>query len=374
MDNLLIADRDPGEKRQGAGRRILVAMSGGVDSSVAALLLKEAGCDVAGITMCLGFREGSGPVRCGGGDAIDDARRICDRLGIPHHVVDFNAEWEARIVNKFVAEYLRGRTPNPCVDCNRFLKFGALLDLTRAMGYESLATGHYARIERTESGFALCRARDAAKDQTYFLYPIAPADLGSILFPLGDRTKDEVRAAAREASLPVAEKAESQDICFVTEGNYRKFILDRLGRDAAGQPGDIVDRQGRVVGRHQGLPAYTVGQRSGLGISAPTPRYVLTMDVAGNRLVVGEKGDLLASGLWAGDLNLFQVPLPPEAKAGIRYRKRPVPCRLEIRDRRLRVLFSEPQEAVAPGQAVVLYEGDRVLGGGVIEEAIHEND
>ncbi len=185
-------------------------MSGGVDSSVAALLHKEAGCDVAGITMCLGF--GKDPVRtvAAAGMPSTMARRICDRLGIPHHVVDFNADWEARIVNKFVAEYLRGRTPNPCVDCNRFLKFGALLDLTRAMGYESLATGHYARIERTESGFALCRARDAAKDQTYFLYPIAPADLGSILFPLGDRTKDEVRAAAREASLPVAEKAKAR--------------------------------------------------------------------------------------------------------------------------------------------------------------------
>ncbi len=360
-------------KRQEERRRILVAMSGGVDSSVAALLLRDNGYDVAGITMCLGIREAGGPTRCCGGDAIDDARRVCDRLGIPHQVVDFDAEWKARIVDKFVAEYLRGRTPNPCVDCNRFLKFGALLDLTRALGYDGLATGHYARIERTASGFALCRARDAAKAQTYFLYPIAPADLGSILFPLGERTKDEVRTVAREASLPVAEKAESQDICFIPGGNYRKFILDRLGRDRAGQPGDIVDRKGRVVGRHQGLPAYTVGQRSGLGISAPTPRYVLTLDVAGNRLVVGEKRDLLASGLWAGDLNLFQVPLPPEAKVGIRYRKKPVPCRLEIRDLRLRVLFSEPQEAVAPGQAVVLYEGDRVLGGGVIEEAIHEN-
>lgn len=349
---------------------VLVAMSGGVDSSAAAWLLTEAGYGVAGITMCLGLREGDDKTRCCGKEAIDDARRVCDRLKIPHHVVDFASELEKHVIEKFISEYLRGRTPNPCVDCNRFLKFDILLDLARAMGFEYLATGHYARIVGIGGDYHLLKARDESKDQTYFLYPIAAEDLPAILFPLGDMTKSEVRTLARKTGLPVAEKAESQDICFVTNGDYRDFIIHER-HIPPGESGDIVTRDGKVLGRHRGLLFYTIGQRSGLGISAKTPLYVVDMDVAGNRIIVGHKEDLRSGGLWVGELNLLTAQLPEEADAKIRYRKKPARCRMTIENGRLRMLFSEPQESITPGQAVVLYEGDRVLGGGVIEEVIH---
>jgi tRNA-specific 2-thiouridylase len=267
-------------------------------------------------------------------------------------------------------EYSRGRTPNPCIDCNRYLKFGILLAKARALGFDYLATGHYARIDRSDGRTRLLRPKDRMKDQTYFLYPIHPGDLASILFPLGDLLKQEVRSIARKAGLPVAEKAESQDLCFVTRKDYRQFIVDRGGRRSI--EGDIVDGQGNILGRHRGIVFYTIGQRSGLGVSAKTPLYVTGIDPEKNRIVVGQKAQLKARGLVAADLNLFQDRLPGEAEAKIRYRKKPSPCRVFPEGQRLRLIFREEQESITPGQSVVLYRGDAVLGGGVIEEVLHE--
>lgn len=345
----------------------MAAVSGGVDSSVAALLLKEAGYDVTGVTMCLGIREDGDRTRCCGLDAIDDAKHICDQLKIPHFVFDYASEMEERVINKFVAEYSRGRTPNPCIDCNRYLKFGTLLSKTRGIGFDYLATGHYARIEKRQDTWQLLRPKDKAKDQTYFLYPIKAEDLASILFPLGSLTKEEVRVLAKKAGLHVAEKAESQDICFVTQGDYRIFFQQRKVGIAGG---DIVDMTGNVLGKHKGIIYYTIGQRGGLGISAKTPLYVVEIDAAGNRVVVGEKKDLYSTGLIAGDTNFLADELPAEIEAKIRYRKKPAPCIVEKESDKLRVVFKEAQESVTPGQSVVFYADDEVLGGGVIEEVI----
>jgi len=347
----------------------LVAMSGGVDSSVAALLLCEAGYSVTGATMHLGIPTVGDGRRCCIRDATDDARRVCDRLQIPHRVIDLAGDMQKEVIDRFVREYRRGRTPNPCIDCNHHLKFGRLLQTARSGGFDFLATGHYAKIEKTEDRVRLMKARDRTKDQTYFLYSIRREDLPAILFPLADRSKDEVRALARRAGLPVAERAESQDICFVPRKGYRNFIRELAGPS---EPGRIVDVQGRERGRHGGIAFFTVGQRSGLGISAPNPLYVVSVDAESNRVVVGEKKDLLASGLLASEVNLHVERLPPRAEAKIRYRKKASACRIVLKGDVLRIDFEEPQESITPGQAVVLYRGDEVLGGGVIEQAIRE--
>ena len=351
--------------RTAGKKKVLAAMSGGVDSSAAACLLKEAGYDVTGVTMCLGIREDGDRARCCGLDAIDDAKRVCDQLQIPHFVFDFAGEMRERVINKFTAEYLLGRTPNPCIDCNRFLKFGSLLGKARGMGFDYLATGHYARIEKRDNSWRLLRPKDGNKDQTYFLYQIKADDLPSLLFPLGSLNKDEVRILAKKAGLHVAQKAESQDICFVTEGSYGKFFQEQ---NVTAVTGDIVDKTGRILGRHKGIIYYTIGQRGGLGISARTPLYVVEIDVVKNKIVVGEKNDLYSAGLIAGDINLLAAELPGKVEAKIRYRKKPARCTVAREGGRLRVIFEEKQESITPGQAVVLYCGDEVLGGGVIEE------
>ncbi|MDD5711762.1 MAG: tRNA 2-thiouridine(34) synthase MnmA, partial [Smithellaceae bacterium] len=332
-----------------------------------ALLLQREGWTTAGITMCLGVTTAEGDARCCGPDAIEGAKRVCCVLGIPHYVSDFAASLEEEVIGRFVAEYRRGRTPNPCVDCNRYLKFGLLLEKARALGFDYLATGHYATIEGEDDNFMLTRAKDRQKDQTYFLYAIGREDLGSILFPLAPYRKAEVRELAREAKLPAAEKKESQDICFVTEGSYGDFVAGRL-QDI--KPGPIVDLQGRAVGEHRGVVFYTIGQRGGLRISAPEPSYVVAIDVAKNRIVVGKKDDLLSRELIAGDLNLLATDWPSEIAAKIRYRKREAPCTAEFARGKLKLVFTEAQEAITPGQSVVCYDGDRVLGGGIIEEVI----
>ena len=348
-------------------KKVMVAVSGGVDSSVAALLLKEAGYDVTGITMCLGIREKGEATRCCGRDAIDDAKIVCDKLQIPHFVFDFASEMEGRIVNKFIVEYQRGRTPNPCIDCNRYLKFGSLLAKAKVMGFDYLATGHYARIEQQQDTWRLLRPKDSAKDQTYFLYPIKAADLSSLLFPLGSLNKEEVRMLAKKTGLHVAEKAESQDICFVTQGDYRIFFQEK---EIVAAGGDIVDMAGNVLGKHKGIIYYTIGQRGGLGISAKTPLYVVEIDVVRNSVVVGEKKDLYSIGLIADDINILTDYLPNEMQAKIRYRKNPASCLVEKEGDKLRVFFKEAQESITPGQSVVFYAGDEVLGGGVIDEVI----
>lgn len=349
-------------------KKVLVAMSGGVDSSVAAMIMKKEGYDVAGVTMCLGIRDEVERVRCCGPAAVDDAKRVCNRLKIPHYVFDYSGELEEKVIARFVNEYLIGRTPNPCVDCNRYLKFGSLLEKAKALGFDFLATGHYAVIEKNDGRFFLKKPRDRRKDQTYFLYPIPNDDLRSILFPLASLTKDEVRKMATEATLPVAQKLESQDICFVTQKNYRAFLLERV-QDL--KPGLVLDVQGNVLGNHRGIVFYTIGQRGGLGISSRTPLYVISINYEDNSIIVGEKKDLSAKGLVAGDLNLFAEDLPREVLAKIRYRKREAPCTVSLEGNTVRVTFAEEQEAITPGQSVVFYVDDRVLGGGIIEEVLH---
>ena len=350
------------------GKKVMVAMSGGVDSSVAAMLLKDEGYDVSGVTMCLGITAGEDGARCCGATAVDDAKRVCDRLKISHYVFDYAGELEDKVIAKFISEYKQGRTPNPCVECNRYLKFGSLLEKAKVLGFDFLATGHYAAIERNEEGYFLSRAKDKKKDQTYFLYSMPYKGLGNILFPLAALTKDEVRDLAKKASLPVAEKQESQDICFVTQKNYQEFLLER-GQEF--KPGPIVDMQGKMMGRHRGIIFHTIGQRGGLGISHPTPLYVVSIDPDKNRIVVGEKKDLMAKGLIACDINMLAKSWPRQAYAKIRYRKKEAPCEVIHEGDRLRVLFVEEQEAITPGQSAVFYANDCVLGGGVIEEVLH---
>ena len=348
-------------------KKVFVAMSGGVDSSAAAFLLKEEGYAVTGVTMCLGIREDGDRTRCCGLDAIDDARHVCDQLGIAHFVFDYALEMEERIINKFVYEYKIGRTPNPCIDCNRYLKFGTLLNKAKVLGFDYLATGHYARIEKENDRWHLLLPKDKVKDQTYFLYPIKAEDLSSILFPLGALSKEEVRALAKKAGLHVAGKAESQDICFVTQGDYRQFFQEKKVQAVSG---DIVDLADKVLGRHNGIIYYTIGQRGGLGISAKTPLYVVEIDAVKNKVVVGEKKDLYSIGLIAGDINILTSEMPAEMEAKIRYRKKPAHCTVQKETDKLKVIFKEAQESITPGQAVVFYGGDEVLGGGVIEEVI----
>jgi tRNA-uridine 2-sulfurtransferase len=349
-------------------KKVLVAMSGGVDSSVAAFLLVEAGYAVTGVTMCLGSWEEGERARCCGKDAVDDARAVCDVLGISHHVIDFAETLKDTVIDKFIREYSRGRTPNPCIDCNRYLKFGKLLNMARAIGFDYLATGHYARIEGNGDGYRLMKAKDSKKDQTYFLYPIRKDDLPNILFPLGDYTKGKVRVIAKESRLPVAGKVESQDICFVTGKGYGRFFRETGGM---AKPGSIVDMTGRKVGRHEGIAFYTVGQRHGLGIAAREPLYVTFLDSEKNRIVVGSKSELKASVLIAGDFNSLVEKIPECGEAKIRYRKKASECTLSPEGDRIRVVFHDPQESITPGQAIVIYRDDEVLGGGVIEEVIH---
>jgi tRNA-uridine 2-sulfurtransferase len=349
------------------GNKVLVAMSGGVDSSVAALLLKNEGYDVSGVTMCLGIAT-EDDTKCCGAAAVDDAKRVCDRLKIPHYVLDYATELEDKVVTKFISEYRKGRTPNPCVECNQHLKFGSLLDKALALGFDFLATGHYAAIEKNKDGYFLVRPKDKKKDQTYFLYAVPYEKLEKILFPLSSLTKDEVREMAKKAPLPVAEKQESQDICFITQKNYQQFLLER-GQEL--KPGPIVDMQGKILGKHRGFVFHTIGQRGGLGISHATPLYVVSIDPDKNRIVVGEKKDLMAKGLLAADINMLVHSWPDQIFAKIRYRKKEALCKVTAENDELKVIFAEEQEAITPGQSVVFYNHDCVLGGGIIKEVLH---
>ncbi len=352
-------------------KKVMVAMSGGVDSSVAAMLLADEGYDVSGVTMCLGIAAEEDSARCCGAAAIDDAKRVCDRLKIPHYIFDYAAQLEDKVIAKFISEYSKGRTPNPCVECNRYLKFGSLLKKAKVLGFDFLATGHYAAIERNEDGYCLKRPKDRKKDQTYFLYSVPYNGLGSVLFPLSCLTKDEVRELAKKSSLPVAEKQESQDICFVTQKNYQEFLLARVQKF---NPGPIVDMQGKILGKHRGIIFHTIGQRGGLGISHATPLYVVSIDPDKNRIVVGEKKDLMAKGLVACDINMLAKSWPRQVYAKIRYRKKEALCHVTAENKKLKVIFVEEQEAITPGQSVVFYENDRVLGGGTIEEVLYDRE
>lgn len=343
-----------------ARKKVLVAMSGGVDSSVAALLLVERGFEVAGVTMYFGLSASE--------KSIEDATSVCKKLGIPHHVLDYSHHLEAIVVQDFINQYRQGKTPNPCVVCNRYLKFGKLLNYAKDNGFDYLATGHYARIEEHGGKYFLKRPKDRQKDQTYFLYGIEPAHLPFILFPLSEVTKEEVRALATRASLPVAAKPQSQDICFLPQGDYRKFLTQRTQEDLSGF---IVTSDGRVLGRHRGYFQYTIGQRKGLRVSGTKPFYVVAIQPERNEVVVGEREELKASSLIASSCNIFVEEFPARLFAQVRYLQKERPCSVEVLgSQKVQVIFEEEVEMVTPGQSVVFYSNDTVLGGGVIESVL----
>lgn len=359
------------------GVRVLVAMSGGVDSSVAAALLKEQGFEVIGVTMQIWQKEKeegkSGG--CCSLSAVNDARRVADRLGIPYYVMNFRSLFEDKVINYFTREYLQGRTPNPCIACNRFIKFESLLQKALALEAEYMATGHYAVIKFDEGRgrYLLQRAYDKTKDQSYALFNMTQEQLSRTLLPLGGYTKPQIRKIAEELGLLVADKPDSQEICFVENDDYKSFLLERVDPDEI-KAGSFLNTKGEVIGRHKGLPFYTVGQRKGLGLALGYPAYVLALDPARNAVIIGRDEEVFQQGLWAADNNFIameKLQEPLEVQAKIRYGAPPAPAVISPRqDGRVLVHFHEPQRAITPGQAVVYYQQDIVVGGGTIDEVI----
>ncbi|MBI4521804.1 MAG: tRNA 2-thiouridine(34) synthase MnmA [Gemmatimonadetes bacterium] len=353
--------------------RVLVAMSGGVDSSIAAALLVEAGYEVIGATMkTFCYKETAGPSRtCCGLDGIQDARRVCDHLGIPHYVFDVEEEFTRDVIDDFVSEYAAGRTPNPCVRCNSNTKFRDLLRRGRMLGCTAIASGHYVRAGEDESGApALFRAADPQKDQSYFLWGLPRSMLPTLLFPLGSLRKSEVRSRARKLGLVTADKPESQEICFVPTGDYAAFVAAQLGEGhAAFEQGAVVTTTGRKLGVHHGYAGYTVGQRRRLPGGFSRPLYVVATRPATREVVVGTEEELYAGSAVVGEVNWLthRVPEPrDEILVQIRHRAPAVPARITPADGTVELRFEEPQRAVTPGQSAVFYAGERVLGGGRI--------
>lgn len=352
--------------------RVIAAMSGGVDSAVAAGLLAEAGYDVVGVTMKMYAATRTAYAKsCCGADDFDDARRSAGVLGIPHYVLDFEETFERNVIDRFARDYLSGRTPNPCISCNNFVKLGTLRAYADRLGARYVATGHYARLEHTADGVRLFRGTPA-KDQAYALAQLSPAQLAGLLLPLGAMTKEETRAHAVRLGLPVHDKPESQDICFVEGGDYREVLVRRgYGGGAAGE---IRDLSGAAVGTHAGIARYTVGQRAGIG-GGVAPRFVTRIDAETNTIVIGGEEDLLADGLLADEINLVRPALfesEAEVLAMIRYRAAPVRARARIEGDSLELRFSEPQRAVTPGQLVAMLatDGEEVLGAATIAAAL----
>ncbi|MDP3143458.1 MAG: tRNA 2-thiouridine(34) synthase MnmA, partial [Candidatus Omnitrophota bacterium] len=358
-------------------KRVVVAMSGGVDSSVAAALLKKQGYEVIGITMCFNVPgENRKRPSCCGLEGIEDAKRVAGKLDIPHYVLNFGKILEERIIRDFCYEYLQGRTPNPCVRCNRYLKFGALFKKAKELNADYLATGHYARVvfDKKSRQYLLRKGKDKQKEQSYFLYSIPKKVLPYVLMPLGDFTKEKIREIAREFNLPVAEKPGSQEICFV-DSDYREFLKQQLPRMLGlpihknMQAGPIKDQAGRIIGQHQGVAFYTIGQRERLKMALGYPAYIIKIDAKSNSLIVGKEEDVFSTGLVAKDLNFLNINFPVktiEVKAKIRYNHREVLSRLiPLNKNKMKAIFAKPQKAVTPGQSVVFYKNDIVLGGGV---------
>ena len=371
--------------------KVAVAMSGGVDSSVAACLLKAEGYDVVGVTMKLWNDDNPDAPRHSKGcctiEDVEDARRVCQIIGAPHYVMNFQREFQAHVIDYFVSEYQRGRTPHPCLACNDKIKFDFLMEKARALDIEYVATGHYARLDYSDSHPRLLRGIDPLKDQSYVLFNLRPQQMQHLLLPVGWYSKVEIRDIAREAGLPVADKPDSQEICFIPTNDYRSFLAER----STPTPGDIVDTSGNVLGSHQGIEYFTVGQRRGLGIYTSEPLFVLSLESENSRVTVGPAEGLLQSNLWASGVNYLSGEPPDgpvEVEAKIRYKSsqskatlihhvksaksRPVgddgvyPERSEWAE----IRFQEPQRAITPGQAVVFYIGDEVRGGGFIEGAL----
>lgn len=357
-------------------KKVLVAMSGGVDSSVAAALLSEWGYDVVGATMQIwsGNEKAEKADKDGGCcslPAMKDARAVAEQLGIMHYVFDFRDIFFNRVITNFCDEYKRGRTPNPCIRCNQYVKWETFLDLARSLEMDYMATGHYAQIDRdaVSSRYLLRKGADPAKDQSYVLYTMTQDQLAQTLLPLGDFTKAQIRQKARQLDLPVAERPESQEICFIPDNDYRRYLTEHVS--LAIKPGKIVNLQGEVLGEHKGLPFYTIGQRKGLGLAAPRPYYVVALDVERNRVAVGFEENLYATSLVAANTNFItfdKLCQPFEARAKIRYSTDAADATIApFENGKVKVSFEKPQKAITPGQAVVFYQNDIVVGGGTIE-------
>jgi tRNA-specific 2-thiouridylase len=353
--------------------RVLVAMSGGVDSSVAAALLAEAGHEVVGVTMktfCYSETPSHGKTCCGL-DGITDAKRVAAALAIPHYVFDVEEDFTRDVIDDFVQEYAEGRTPNPCVRCNGTTKFRDLMKRGRALGCDRIASGHYVRAEHGEQGTSLLRGRDHRKDQSYFLWGLPRELLPRLDFPLGELTKDEVRQRARRLALITADKPESQEICFVPTGDYRDLLRRRLGPHPALEPGSIVRTTGDVVGEHHGYAGFTVGQRKGLGGGFPEALFVLELRPETREVVVGTHEELFRDRVQVGEVNWLAEPPRPEAtlRVQLRYRAPAVLATIQEREQGLTLKLTDPQPAVTPGQSAVFFDEDRLLGGGRITSA-----
>ena len=362
-------------------KKALIAMSGGVDSSVAALLTQQAGYDCIGVTMKLFENEDVGIKRektCCSLEDVEDARSVACRLGMPYYVFNFEAAFGEKVMDRFADAYLHGRTPNPCIDCNRFLKFDQLFQRMQELDMDTIVTGHYARVsyDKTKKRWLLQKGVDAQKDQSYVLYHLTQTQLAHTWFPVGELSKSQVREFAGQHGFLNAEKPDSQDICFVPDGDYAGFI-ERYTKTHS-QPGAFLNKKGERIGTHKGILHYTIGQRRGLGISAEKPLYVCRICPAENTVTLGEKEMLFARALTAEDVNLIScdhlsVPTPVEAK--IRYRQPAQPAKAWITpDGKLHVVFDTPQRAITRGQAVVLYDGDNVVGGGTITDVRNETE
>ncbi len=359
------------------GKRVAAAMSGGVDSSVAAALLKEAGCDVVGITMKLwDYAEVGGDNRKDGAcctlEAFMDARSVCAKFDIPHYTLDLTEAFEDTVIKYFLGEYRRARTPNPCVVCNIEIKWATLWKKAQAIGCEAIATGHYARLDHQEQGITLSRGTDSSRDQTYFLWGVPASYFAHTIFPLGPLVKSQVRALAADCGLSNAEKPESRDICFVADDDLPRFLAERASRDGmTNTPGPFIDKHGNVVGQHPGFESLTIGQRRGLGVAFGKRQYVTEIDPRSASVVLGDDADLWRDNCEVSALNWLGEPpsAPFDAMVQIRYRHNAAPARVFPGSHSLRIVFTEPQRAMTPGQSAVIYDtaNRRLLGGGVIE-------
>ncbi len=349
---------------------IAVALSGGVDSSAAAVLLKDSGYEVIGVTMDFGCAS-----------EVRGAERAAKQLGIKHYVFKMREHLQEKVIEDFCFEYLKGRTPNPCIRCNQYVKFGVLLKKALDLGADYFATGHYARVEKIQVGaglasarYILKKAKDLTKDQSYFLYRLSQKQLKHVLFPLGDYTKVEARQIAKKAGLSVVDRAESQEICFIPRVDYRDFLLKRCPKELIARigPGNIVDKNGRVLGRHKGIAFYTIGQRKGIGVACGFPVYVAEIDAKNNKIVLGKKEDVLAKEFLLKNPRFIFRPLKKTfaVNVKIRYNHKEAPAQVVVQGKKIRVIFKIPQFAITPGQSAVFYKKNQVIGGGIIEKVI----